>query len=282
MKSVAITHSGKAHRDEFLALCVFASLDPGLTILRRDPTAEELSDSEIWCIDVGLRFEPELHNFDHHQMDPKESQTCALTLVLQHLGMYDDASNVFTWIGFTEKLDTQGPFKLAAEMGVEPDVFMTTISPIESSMLELFSQYTQLTAQDPILGIMREIGERLTNTVRDFTERYQYLQSHAETWNIGKFQALFVPRNDITVESPALAVDALRRDTDQDIACSIVPDDRGDGYALFRFDDDPRIDFAKLEGADQVIFAHKGGFIAKVASAGQQTLTGLIQAATVE
>ena len=40
-------------------------------------------------------------------------------------------------------------------------------------------------------------------------------------------------------------------------------DNRGPGLALFRREDDPKVDFSVLEGNEAVTFAHKGGFIAK-------------------
>ena len=49
----------------------------------------------------------------------------------------------------------------------------------------------------------------------------------------------------------------------EEIAVSISKDDRGDGWTLYRYDDDPRVDFSVLAGHPDIVFAHKGGFIAK-------------------
>jgi hypothetical protein len=54
------------------------------------------------------------------------------------------------------------------------------------------------------------------------------------------------------------------RDRDHtDAAVSLSWDERGNGWSLYRFNDDPRIDFSVLEGDSAISFAHKGGFIAK-------------------
>lgn len=50
----------------------------------------------------------------------------------------------------------------------------------------------------------------------------------------------------------------------EDVAITITRDDRGDGYSLFRRNDRPRVDFSRIEGLEGVVFAHKGGFVAKV------------------
>ena len=85
-----LTHPGSAHKDEFLACCVLLATAPG-PILRREPTEADLADPATAVVDVGHRHEPALNNFDHHQLPADAAPTCALSLVLQHLGLYADA-----------------------------------------------------------------------------------------------------------------------------------------------------------------------------------------------
>ena len=66
MNSTIVTHPGGAHKDEFLACSVLLAQTPS-SILRREPTEEDLSDPQVLVVDVGGRLEPELGNFDHHQ-----------------------------------------------------------------------------------------------------------------------------------------------------------------------------------------------------------------------
>jgi len=52
------------------------------------------------------------------------------------------------------------------------------------------------------------------------------------------------------------------------VACLVSRSDRpGEGWCLYRYDDHPWLDFSRLDGKPGVIFAHKGGFIAKTANA---------------
>lgn len=64
---LVITHPGVFHADEVMAVAYLLSLRPGTPVVRRQPTAAELEDPEVACVDVGGQFAPKLNNFDHHQ-----------------------------------------------------------------------------------------------------------------------------------------------------------------------------------------------------------------------
>jgi len=61
----------------------------------------ELDDLDIWVIDIGLRHEPEKHNFDHHQ-----SLECPASFVLiaGYLGLLETMS-VMPWWQFKDSVD---------------------------------------------------------------------------------------------------------------------------------------------------------------------------------
>ena len=90
MISSIITHPGGAHKDDFLACSVFLHDHP-VSIFRREPNDSDLLDSSIAVLDVWGHHEPEKFNFDHHQFPREHVPTCALSLVLQYLGIYEDA-----------------------------------------------------------------------------------------------------------------------------------------------------------------------------------------------
>ena len=64
-----ITHPGSAHFDDVTAVSLILATYPNaqFTIERREPTTDELENPDVWVVDVGDKFEPEKHNFDHHQ-----------------------------------------------------------------------------------------------------------------------------------------------------------------------------------------------------------------------
>ena len=61
----------------------------------------------------------------------------------------------------------------------------------------------------------------------------------------------------------------------------VSPDRRGTGYGLSRYEDCPRLDFSKIEDLDDVRFAHKRGFVAKVEATDPARLKELVSLAIV-
>ena len=85
-----LTHPGGSHKDEFLACCLLAARH-GVPIVRREPEQTDLDDPNVLVVDVGGEHEPARGNFDHHQFPRDHAPICALSLVLQDLGLYEDA-----------------------------------------------------------------------------------------------------------------------------------------------------------------------------------------------
>ena len=72
------------------------------------------SDDEITmtCVDELV------NNFDHHQFSREAPPLCALSLVLQSMGLYEDALAFCAWLRPAEWLDTLGPKETARLMGI--------------------------------------------------------------------------------------------------------------------------------------------------------------------
>lgn len=247
-----ITHGGQAHRDEFLAIAFWMAVYGLQSIVRRDPTQEELDDPAITVIDVGLKFDPSKNNFDHHQYRGGDS---ALVLVLKHLELYEEAQVVFPWVQFSSDLDTTGPFAVAKGLGLTTDQLFSTLSPIEEQILFLFQQEEEVATRI----FMKTIGDGLLEKIRFYQKRMAELSANAQIIRVGKVEGIFSTLTD----RPSSFLEEFRQQNCPTAAFSICPDDRGDGHTLYRFADHPGLNFSLLEGFDEVIFAHKGGFIAK-------------------
>ena len=63
------------------------------------------------------------------------------------------------------------------------------------------------------------------------------------------------------------------------IGATVYPDRRGSGYGISRYEDDPRLDFSRLEGQPDVHFAHKTGFVCKTTATAPDRLRELIRLA---
>ena len=266
-----LTHPGGAHKDDFLACSLMISIH-GAPVLRREPTSEDLENPEICVLDVGDLHEPENNNFDHHQFPRDHVPTCALTLVLQHLGIYEDARMFCDWLEPAEWFDTRGPKKTAEWLGVERDVISKMNSPIDITMLRRFAGGERWEAGNPIYELMRMVGDDLLAYLKGVRERLDYVGKHVQRWEIQSgdtsFSALFLPRVESSIDEPSsgLARYILSNQLDQEIAAMVYPDSRGTGFGLARFNDHPNLDFTRIEDADDVHFAHKSGFLAKTSA----------------
>jgi len=269
-----LTHPGGAHKDDFLACSLLVALH-GVPIVRRDPTAEELEDPEVCVVDVGHQHEPEKNNFDHHQFPRDYVPTCALTLVLQHIGLYEDARLFCDWLEPAEWFDTRGPNKTAEWLGVSRDVVSKMNSPIDISMLRRFAQTSptdKMEAGHPIYELMRMIGQDLIDYLEGVRAKIDFVTEHVERWEITQgdetFSALCLLRmgNSIDDASGGLARYILVNNLDQEIAATVYPDSRGEGYGLARFNDHPKLDFTRIEADADVHFAHKSGFLCKTSA----------------
>ena len=269
-----ITHPGGAHKDDFLACSLMVSVH-GVPIVRRDPSEQELDDPSVCIIDVGGRHEPEKNNFDHHQFPRDHTPTCALSLILQHLGMYEDAQMFCDWLEPAEWFDCRGPQKTAEWLGVRREVVGKLNSPIDISMLRRFAKLTpdsELHAGDPIYELMCYIGGDLLEYLKSVRSKLDSISAHVERWEVTSggecFDVLFLPRTESAIDdaSGSLARYIMVNELHEQIAAIAYPDSRGEGFGLARFNDHPRIDFTRVESAGDVHFAHNSGFLCKTSA----------------
>ena len=263
-----LTHPGSAHKDEFLACSVLLALHPA-PLVRREPTDAELTDPAVAVVDVGHRHEPALNNFDHHQLPKDHPPTCSLSLVLQHLGIYEDARQFCEWLEPAEWFDCRGPIATAKFLGVDRNALPKLNSPIDITLLRRFALATRLETTDPLSAVMRMIGEDLLEYVRSLRARLNFIGQHAEIWDITLGDApakiLFLPRTDPLPDEPSMGVDRYIESLGlaATVVGTVVPDRRSPGYGLSRFQDNPRLDFTRIAQSPGVHFAHARGFVAK-------------------
>lgn len=281
-----LTHPGGAHKDDFLACCVLAHLH-NVPIQRRDPDQDDLADPEICVVDIGGSHDPAKNNFDHHQFPKDHPPLCALSLVLQKLGLYEDALQFCVWLRPAEWLDTKGPNGAAKEMGIPREAFSALMSPIDITLLRRFALESQLDTDAPLYQIMCMVGEDIVGYVRQLRERLDHLKQQCEYWTIdtdsGTVQAVFLKRVDPIDDEPSFGINqfVVSEGKEKEVAALVYPDRRGEGYGLTRFDDCALVDFSKIEACDDVRFAHKRGFVAKTNATDEARLKELLALAVV-
>jgi len=258
MVKYIVTHSGGAHRDEILAVALALNVEKFVgtpRVYRRDPNPGEFEDPQVLVLDVGLRHEPTLNNFDHHQMEPKvETAECALSLYAKARGL-EDSLRYQKWYRTSIILDACGPFKTAGDLGL-PRFPMELLSPIESVLIDAF-QGCGSEVNEAVLEILAGLGKRILAKAKEYVSIIEDLKSKVKIMDIAGVQAL------VLEQSGTKGLQDLRDDLFPQAGISILHDDRGDGWILYRFNDDRRVDFSLLGEDPRVLFAHKGGFIAK-------------------
>ena len=287
-----LTHPGSAHKDEFLACCVLLATSPS-PIVRREPTDTDLADPAVAVVDVGHRHEPALNNFDHHQLPVDAAPTCALSLVLQHLGLYADARAFCDWLEPTEWLDCRGPNATARWLGVERRVINQLNSPVDGTLLRRFAAATRHEAGESLWEIMRLVGQDLLDYLRTLRARLTFIGRHAELWSLDGLAlpggngpapaVIFLPRTDPLPEDPSAGLDryVTEQGLNDRVVAVIAPDRRGGGYGLSRHCDHPRLDFTRITAEPDVHFAHLRGFVAKTSATAPRRLRQLLELAAV-
>ncbi|WP_269538765.1 MYG1 family protein [Cerasicoccus fimbriatus] len=281
-----ITHGGGSHRDEFLACCLLIS-ECAAPIERRDPTEDELADPRIAVVDIGHRHEPELSNFDHHQFPRDATPTCALSLVLMRLGLYEHAKQFCDWLESTERFDCLGPKETGEWIGVTPEQMRRLDSPIDPTILRLFAAQREHRPGEPLWEVMRAMGTEWAGYVRGMAQQLEFLAKHGELWTIeadgAQFEVFAILERNAPLGDSASGVGfhlkALGKD--DSVVAIAYPDNRSEGHGLRRFNDSATMEFTRVSEEADVHFTHARGFIAKTSATSAERLKELLGKAWV-
>jgi len=276
-----LTHPGGAHKDDLLAACVLVALH-GCPIVRREPTPEELNDPRVVVVDVGGVHDPAIHNFDHHQFPREWAPTCALSLVLDHLGLYEDARQFCDWLETAEWFDSRGPNKTARWLGVPRRAISQLNSAVDLTLLRRFGQTVELRPNDPLYEFMKMVGKDLLEHLHIARERFDFVSERVERWSIpcgdDLIVAIFLPRTEPAADEPSSMIGSYVRAQKLEgvVAAIIYPDRRGAGFGIARYEDHPNLDFSRVENQHDVHFAHKSGFMCKTSATDHDRLKELV------
>lgn len=281
-----IVHAGNVHMDDLLCLCLAlvhtmrdATDDDGAPhapdggglvlngmswippVFRCDPTADDLADPNVLVMDVGGQHDPELLNFDHHQLDRDAPPCCALTLLVHHLGL-EESFRLQDWFGAVELIDAKGPFAYskAFKMSRFPGELVSPIETALKAMLGGFSGTNEVLIS--VCEILLRLGIEIAERVQNFEKKFQDTFLATRLISAGGVLGILFEGNDNEVMSKVRAK-YQANEGGNIIGFSVSHDDRAQGWTLYRFEDDPRIDFSKVEKDPRILFAHGGGFIAK-------------------
>ncbi len=271
---LVITHTGGAHRDEVRTIMFFfALMDRVLPVERRDPTLEELEDPGVIIFDVGGRYEPQKNNFDHHQFeiveerDPEECQ-CAFTLFGRECGL-EELLQDEPWYRFTAIVDCLGYKKAAHYLGLAY-LPAECRSPVEEAILDLIEEGE---INESGWYFLKKIGQKTLQRIYNRKKKLPWFAKNAEFYYIPAQPEdipvmYFEGKGDVKgyKEFGHVANQWLL----QKVAVCIMPNNREDqdngSMTLYRFRDDPRIDFSLLRNSPyrhQFKYLSCRGYVAK-------------------
>ncbi|WP_231612114.1 hypothetical protein [Novipirellula galeiformis] len=173
-------------------------------------------------------------------------------------------------------------------MGIPRKALGELNSPLDITLLNRFAKHTELNPKNPVYQIMCMVGEDIVNYLRSLRQRLDYLKEHGQYWSIETdgepIQALFLEKSDMLAEDPSFGVYAFieSEGKENEVQALVCPDRRGGGYGLSRYNDNQRLDFSQIESHDEVRFAHKRGFVAKVSTTDPTRLKELLKRAVVK
>jgi len=251
-----VTHAGPAHRDEFIAISLLLfEKNPIAKIERKNPTEEELQDPNVYVVDVGKKYEPELNNFDHHQFE-RGTRESALSLVAKHLGLHEKFEGA-PWYQFSTDLDSMGPFFVAKEYYGMKEIPQVALSPVESFLLEEFSQQTFILDNNELFHIMYRFGKNLIEKAEKFHKAMEWFRDNLEIIEVDGLQIAWTPTDD------SYGFKEYCKRNNLDPAIHISFDNNGEGMTFFRTSDDKPVDFRIIKDNPSILFAHTNGFLAK-------------------
>jgi len=275
-----VTHPGGAHKDDFLA-CSLMIAKYRVPVFRREPTPEDLADSKVCVIDVGGEYNDVNMNFDHHQFPRDHEPACALTLVLKHLHMYEDACMFCDWLETTEWMDTRGPVDTAKWLEVSRDAMAKLNSPIDMTVIRRFAASKEYHHGNVIWELMAMIGDDMMRFISSMREKLDFLKQHVEFWTISEetgVEAAFLPRRDDVPDDVSSGmiryIMLLER---KSVIALVYPDRRGGGYGLSRMSDSKHMEYTQITDEVDVHFAHNRGFIAKSSATEPERLKQLLK-----
>jgi hypothetical protein len=132
----------------------------------------------------------------------------------------------------------------------------------------------------PLMNTLHQVGRQLLADVQAYVGAYARIRELVRVVEVDGLDCFVGTETMSPIMSAALS--RFRDLEHTQVAVSVMKSDRpGESWVLYRYDDHPRVDFSRLSGP-QVVFAHKGGFIAKLAvGVSEAEAVALVRAALV-
>ena len=273
-----VTHCGGAHMDDLISVCIVLAMRNDIKCVERRPVEpEEIADPAVWVLDQGGIYDPENRNFDHHQF-PAGTRRCTLSLIADHFGLRNDLDEM-VWFRTLVLDDALGPIKTAGELGCSATLLKGLMrGPINEFVLSRFGQVKKLDSDTELIKLLSAVGTHIVTDIRNKKERIQLIREKAEFAEVNGLKVLFFMED---VPDPKFGIAAYLKETGNNAGVLVVNNTRESGWSLSRISDHPRVDFRRIKGANDVLFVHANGFVAKTRRIEKSAIIRLLETAIV-
>lgn len=260
-----VVHPGKSHTDEILAVMLAeASTHDGniVPVFRRTPTEDDERDNRTLVMDIGGKIDNWAMVFDHHQLDRNAPPECAFSLLAKEIGAGADLEAFFDWFATWRKIDSKGPFTWARDAGVSWDAVSGLLNPVSELVHGWFEEaHDDVPVDETLVRRLQQQGRKIleaTEAFREFNIRANAMGIPAKVAGVKVFDF-----RDFTAQESQRFGLAYAKAKGATGGVIVSQDDRGPGYAYFRINDDPSVDFSQCADKAYCGFAHANGFILK-------------------
>jgi hypothetical protein len=255
-----VTHGGYAHFDDYLTFGLLTALSGHhFPLFRREPTQGELNDPYVVVFDVGGKHNPDLLNWDHHQLTvTEEHPDCSYSLLLKDMGMWDEFCDIHNWALPKVIMDCLGPRPFARSVGLTPRMgsVLSTFSPLEELALKNLERIKGSIPGD--CPQARELGITVLEKVRVLRPAIENARKTVITYSTRGVKIAAWSQDEGM--DPDITGKVAR---DLGAGITVTKDTRRSGWTLFRIDDHPRVCFLGLTSVPDIVFSHTEGYMAK-------------------
>ncbi len=278
MASRIVTHGGGPHMDDLISVCIVLAMDNDVKCVeRRSVEPEEIADPAVWVLDQGGVHAPGKRNFDHHQF-PAGTRRCTLSLLAEHFDLKKDLDEM-VWFRTLVLDDTLGAIKTAGELDCSATLLKgLMMGPVNEFILARFEQAKKLDSDSELVKLLAAIGTHIVTDIKNKKERLQLIRKKAEFAEVNGLKVLFFMED---VPDPKLSISTYLKKTGNNAAVLVVNNTRDSGWSLSRVSDHSRVDFRRIKGANDVLFVHANGFVAKTRRIEKPAIISLLETAIV-